>query len=194
MLKYEDFPKKCLKCKRSDLHLEKFQVGYRKMLTYSISSTRRSFREETTSSGYSIRIPVCKRCKKQFKAHMILSVLFRLFILINFLTLILTIIFTLVPPSLKFPLNILPFIITFIPTIILGAVIGIYPHKIRNYIELTESGPIIKDPDYKKEVDDYRTLRAVEDKLDINKIPCSNCGSLVRQDADFCLSCGKDLR
>ena len=64
----------------------------------------------------------------------------------------------------------------------------------RNYIQLTESGAYIKDPHYKKEVDDYKRLRAVEDRLDINKIPCPNCGYLMREDADFCLSCGKDLR
>jgi ribosomal protein S27AE len=34
----------------------------------------------------------------------------------------------------------------------------------------------------------------VEDENGINKIPCPKCGSLMRKDGDFCLSCGKDLR
>jgi ribosomal protein S27AE len=191
MLKYEDFPKKCIKCKRSDVPLEKFQFGYRKTLSHSISSSRRGFHEEKT---YSIRVPVCKKCKKQLKAFFILRYLFRVFILLSLFTLFISVLFTIVPPHVKFPINILPFISTFIPTVILGIIVGMYPHKIRNYIELTESGPIIKDPHYKKEVEDYKRVRVVEDKLDINKIACPNCGALMREDADFCLSCGKDLR
>jgi len=190
MLRYEDFPKKCLKCKRSDVPLEKFQFGYLKMLSFSFSSRT----ETKTYSGYSIRVPVCKTCKNQFKAFMILRVLFKIVRLLTLFALLLTLLFTFVPPPIKFPFNILPFTITFIPIVILAIIVRIYPHKIQNYIKLTESGAIIKDPIYKKEFDDYRTSRYIEDALDINKISCPYCDSLIRKDSDFCLSCGKDLR
>jgi hypothetical protein len=190
MLRYEDFPKKCIKCKRSDVPLEKFQFGYRKLQSYSYTRWIHS----KTYSGYSIRVPVCKKCKKQFKAHMILRLLFKIGGLITVFTFLITVLLIIVPPHVKFPFNILPFISTFIPTVILGIIDGVYPHKIQHYIELTESGPIIIDPDYNKEIGDYKRVRAVEDRLDINKITCPNCGALMREDADFCLSCGKDLR
>lgn len=192
MLRYEDFPKKCLKCKRSDLPLEKFKIGYVKVLRTQGRSFSGFHKSEYKS--YSVKFPVCRKCKIQFSRHLFAKKMFYIMILVDLFPLLLTLLFTFVSPPIKFPFNILPFTISFIITIIFAALIRIFPHKVKNYIEATENGVVIKDPDYEKEFQTFIMSRMVEDEFDINKIPCPKCGSLMMKDADFCLSCGKDLR
>jgi hypothetical protein len=192
MFEYEDFPKKCLKCKRSDVPLERFQAGY--VRSKYIQGGPASRVQVIEYNSYSVKFPVCRSYKIQFNRYLMAEKFFYTMICLNIPTFFITIIFTFVHPPINFPFNILPFTISFILTVILAILVRIYPHKIQNYIEATENGVILKDPIYEKEFYDYKMSRMVEDKLDINKIPCPKCGSLIRKDVDFCLSCGKDLR
>ncbi|MFX1234141.1 MAG: zinc-ribbon domain-containing protein [Promethearchaeota archaeon] len=194
MLRYEDFPKKCLKCRRSDVPLEKFQIGYvkGKLIDGGI------FSRTTTSiiSSYSTKFPVCRTCKRKFSTFLRLKQLFTVTFLLNFFTLLLFILFTFVPsiPHIKFPFNILPLATTLTVAFIFGILIKINPNNIQDYIVATENGIIIKDRDYEREVDEYKNSKLVDNIFNVNKKYCTNCGYLISSDADFCLSCGKDLR
>jgi len=194
MLKYEDFPKKCIKCKRTDVPLEKFQIGYVKGKYIQGSSTSRV--RTIATSSYSIKFPVCRTCKGQFSRFLRLRQLFHVILLINVFTLLLLILFTFVPaiPHIDLPFNILPFIISFSAAIIFAIIVRSSPNKIKNFIDATEKGVIIKDSSYETELVEHKKTRLIDDILEINKIPCPKCGTLMRKDADFCLSCGKDLR
>jgi hypothetical protein len=98
-------------------------------------------------------------------------------------------------PSLDFTLKILPISVHSALFIGVLVIVSKSPNKIQNYIIITKDGTVVlKDKLYEKEFNEYQILRKIEDELDINKFPCPKCGTLLRNDNEFCNKCGIDLR
>ena len=194
MTQYEDFPKKCLKCKKANVPLEKFQIAYvkKKYNKWGIFSRL----QEILYNSNVIKFPVCKKCKNKFERYRTVVSLFYVISLLNIPTLFISLFLVFNPNiTITFPFNILPFIISLTLAIIFGIIGSIDPNRISNYIEVMKDGSVvIKDPNYNKEMDDYRKVKLVEDELGIDQIYCPNCKSLISRDVDFCNFCGKDLR
>lgn len=194
MIRYEDFPKKCLKCKKTDISFEKFQIAianakYKKWGIFSRST-------EILYNSYSVKFPVCRNCKKKFERFRTTVSIFYFISILNIITFFITLFLIYYPNiNIRFPFNVSPFMISIILAVILGIIVRTHPHRIHNYIEITKNGKIlIKDPEYKKEFDEYKKMKLVEEELGINQISCPKCNSLIKKDADFCNFCGKDLR
>jgi len=192
MIKYENFPKKCLKCHKTDVPFEKFQIAYVKenFLKGNFFSRRKTILYQS----YSVKFPVCRSCKRKFRLYQtlkfIVGVLSLFYIIIIPITVILFF-----NPSLDFLLKILPISILTVLVSVFSIIVNKHPSRIHNYIEITKNGKVlIKEPLYEKEFNDYQIIKNIEDSFDINKFSCPKCGTLLRNDIDFCTQCGIDLR
>ena len=171
MIKYEDFPRKCLKCHNSNIPLERFPLAHVKekyLQGHIFSRVKR-----IAYSSFVVRFPVCKRCKKQFTRYRITRSILMISSLLYLLIIPLTIVF-LIYPNYSFQnttLNLLPLVILMLITVILTIIVRTHPHRIKKFITITKDGKVvIKDPSYEKEVYEYQAKKAIEDRLEINKI------------------------
>jgi len=198
----EQFPKKCIKCKRTDVDLEAFPI-------FKIKDSLLDFffGYSTNYRFVSVKIPVCKSCKEQFiKYHKIkdlasiFKVLFGLFLFLTvgfFVILIILGVFTFV--FIIFVLITIGFLFLFV---IFYIIKSNHPDKFSNYFDLkirgNEATLVINDPDYRQDIIEYTTSKIVEDLskkvLNIDIIYCPKCGSKQNKEVDFCLACGKELR
>lgn len=195
----DNFPKKCIKCKRTDVQLHEFSVSVSENLYRRYGS---KYRTRTFS------IPVCENCKSQFTRYVWFNG-FRKFI--NICTgvvlalLIFEIFFGLVFFDYYARSFLPPFLYCSIVFIILTIILYIielnHPHKIKNYVNLRMIGTVydaIKDPEYKHEVLNFLKTKIIKQaykkEFGINVIYCPWCGSKQDENALFCLDCGKDLR
>jgi len=195
-MKYEDFPNRCVKCNRADVPLIKFRTAFSFLESSSTSSIfSRSFRRREEWSTYSIAFPVCRKCKNKFRRYQVFRLIKNLLYFINIFTPIITINLVFFNPKVGFPFNISPLIFSVGLTVTLVLIYKYHPHRIRNYIEIDKGGRVlIKNPSYEEEIYKHKMVKDLENKYEINKVPCPKCGSLIRKDVDFCNSCGKDLR
>jgi len=197
----EQFPKRCIKCKRSDVEL----------VAFSITKTKSSRLDYITSSWSSrtaqARIPVCKSCKIQFINYRRFKKVVNLFknLFIGFL--ILTIIFFFIQGWDEI-LNSIFTIFIFLSVGFFVIFVFLYvndlnhPNRISNYVslEIGRSGTklIFKDPEYLQNMVDHAASTFIEEEvrkeLGIDIIYCPKCGSKQMRDVDFCLQCGKELR
>jgi predicted RNA-binding Zn-ribbon protein involved in translation (DUF1610 family) len=98
-------------------------------------------------------------------------------------------------PSIDFTFKILPISVFSALFLVFLVIVSKNSNKIQNYIEITKDGKVlIKDKLYEKEFYDYQVSKKIKDALDIDKFPCPKCGTLLRDDIDFCNTCGIDLR
>jgi len=194
MPQFEDFPKKCIKCKRTDVELHKF--------TYAKTKTKRKHSSKSYSTMYT-SFPVCSSCKQEFeKSYKVENVFenIKYISLISFLISIYLVIELLRGSSSGLIRGLL--IITASITII-G--IGLYvktkldPNRIRNYINLKKTGEVsITDKEFQQEVIEHivseKEEEALKKNIGVGMITCPKCGSQQLKSIDFCNACGKELR
>jgi len=196
----EQFPKRCIKCKRSDVDVVPFLITKTKQF---LSFFSRSTAYRTTYE----RVPVCEQCQAQFtrylKFHKIVNLFKILLISFIFLLAIFSIVYLFIN---KFLSTSLIFLILSIGTMIIFIILYIkdsnHPDRISNYVSLKINGNgsilFIKDPYYRQEIANHITSTIVKEeiqkKFNINIIYCPKCGSKQKKGTDFCLVCGKELR
>ena len=173
MTQFENFPKKCIKCKRSDIELHKFTYG----------RTKRKLSSKSSITRY-ISFPVCSSCRQAFeKSYKVENVFesMKYVSLISFLIAIYTGIELL--RGSTFWLISLILIITTSLTIISIALyvkIKVDPNRIRNYINLKKTGEVsIIDKKFQQEVVEHIVSEKEEEALKrikgIGMIICPKC-------------------
>ncbi|UCC19313.1 MAG: zinc ribbon domain-containing protein [Promethearchaeota archaeon] len=192
MTQFEDFPKICVKCKRSDLELYKFSYGRTKKKIGSSSYTTKF-----------ISFPVCSNCKQEFEKSYKIENLFDYFKYASIISTII-LIYT-VFEAFRGSTFWLIYVLMVITASIL--IIGIFlffrirldPNRVRNYIDLKKSGEIsIKDDKLKQDIEEH--LISEIEKEALRKITgegmiyCPKCGTEQPKGIDFCNKCGKELR
>lgn len=186
----ENFPKKCIMCKRTDVELSSYTVG--------VSKTK-GYRHQTTRTK-SFSVPVCEECKSLLNKRSYINLLQTC---IGLITLI-VFVFSIVPLVFKesyFIQLLIGGVVLLIINIILFIIKSTFTNNIKKYVKPTLSGTIydaIKDPEYKREMANFQKAKVVKDAIDkelgLNVMYCPRCGSQHKKDTDFCLKCGKDLR
>ncbi|MFX0005930.1 MAG: hypothetical protein ACFFA7_12425 [Promethearchaeota archaeon] len=185
-MKFEDFPKKCIKCKKSDVELHKF--------TYASSIGNRTI---------SFSFPVCSLCKPKFERSNKIENAFKTMRYITIISGIITIfmIIALISGFSSAGNNIILFIAAIITIIGLGLYITLMVdvYRIKHFFILKKSGEIIfKNKEYQQEIIDHVVEEELEKaeklKTGIGTIYCPKCGSQQIRGIDFCNNCGKELR
>ncbi len=192
---YEDFPKKCIKCKEQ-VDLEKFRYS---------RSRRPLFRNTTTT--YYVNFPVCNNCKNSFNSYLRLEnlsnwflyyggigsiILFIIALLLSFSGMIGT------SGNMLIFLSIILFVGSAIMSIIFNLLSRIHPGKISNFIKINKKGIVtLKDQDLQDEfsmVAEKNLIERIKGPDPSEAITCPKCNALQKSGADFCLNCGKNLR
>lgn len=192
MTQFEDFPKKCIKCKRSGLKLHKF--------TYA--RTKKKVGSKSYNTNY-ISFPVCSSCKLEFEKSYKIENAFGNIKYVSIISLLIAI--YMVVELLRgstFWLISLILIITTSLTIIgiaLYVKIKVDPNRIGNYINLKKTGEVsITDKEFQQEIVEHVVAKKEEEdfgrKTGIGIITCPKCGSQQLKSIDFCNICGKELR
>ncbi len=182
-----NFPKKCIKCKKTDVPLKEFVYA-------------RSIMSQRLKTAY-VKVPVCDTCKKELikyekrlKYFKYKYCLLCIFCISTFLPSAWTSYNPRITPTIIFGTIILS-IISGILTATLFILHIIFNRKnqdnINNYIEINMDGSIvIKDPEYRKEFEELaKSELSKEDEL----YNCPSCNTLVMIDMEFCHVCGMDL-
>jgi len=192
MSQFEEFPKICIKCKRTDLELHKF--------TYA--RTKKKVGSKIYNTNY-ISFPVCSQCKQDFEKSNKIENVFESFKYVSIVSFLIAIymIIELIRGS-TFWLISLILIITMsltITGIALFVKLKTDPNKIGNYINLKKSGEIsITDHELQQKIVEHVvTIKEEEDfrrKKGTGIIFCPKCGSEHIKGTDFCDKCGKELR
>jgi len=192
MTKFEDFPKKCIKCKRSDLELHKFTYG----------RTKRKVSSKSSITRY-VSFPVCSSCRQEFEKSYRVENVFNNMKYVSIISLFIAIymVIELLRGS-TFWLISLILIITTCLTIIgiaLYVKIKVDPNRIAKYINLKKTGEVsITDKELQQEIVDHIVSEKEEEALKrttgIGMITCPKCGSQQLKGIDFCNNCGKELR
>ncbi|MFW9828903.1 MAG: hypothetical protein ACFFEY_15040 [Candidatus Thorarchaeota archaeon] len=188
-----EFPQKCIKCKRTDLPLNKFVYA-------------RSVMSRYIKTRY-IKIPVCDNCEKDFmKYEKILKYLRLKYCLmcIFTITLFLTLAWIISAPYLNGMIILTVFVISIISGVLTLILLVIHLNlyykntgRINKYIEIKMDGSIlIKDPEYRKEYEEFLAFRAESSKEESqeNTFYCPKCHRPQKRGTLFCKNCGKDLR
>ena len=191
MTQFEDFPKICIKCKRSDIELFKF--------THSATNIKGKHKYSTVN----IRFPVCSSCKQEFERWKKIVDAFQSMKHTSFISLFVAIFLGYeIFHGILSGLFVVLFFITLILTIIgivLFIITKIHPNKISNYINLKKTGEVnIKDKELQKEIAEYavskKGMQILKEVMGVSMIICPKCGSHQQNGIDFCSMCGKELR
>ncbi|MFX1374991.1 MAG: zinc ribbon domain-containing protein [Promethearchaeota archaeon] len=189
----ENFPKKCIVCKETNVDLIALAVSVSKVRGGIISK-----QQKITTQTY--EVPVCKNCVKMLARRDYLKELQICIGLITFIIFLISIVSLMDEGSyLEKLLTIaIVLIIINIPLFFIKPYIS---ENIKNYVKLKFNDTLynaIVDPEYKQDIDNFLKERviieAVEKELSVNIMFCPKCGSKQKKDSDFCLECGKDLR
>ena len=185
-MSFDKFPKKCIKCEKSDGELHKF--------TYAILKGGRTL---------SISFPVCSICKPKFdrtykietafrsiRRYFIISGIVAIFIIVLIISGITFILFDSIL-TVTIGLSIIG--------LIFYLILAVNPYRIKNFIVLKKSGEFrIKNTAYQQEFVEQVIKEEVEKaekvRTGVGMIFCPKCGSKQIKGIDFCNNCGKELR
>ncbi|MHA2008927.1 MAG: hypothetical protein ACXABO_12260 [Promethearchaeota archaeon] len=191
-MKFEAFPNKCIKCKRSDIELQKF----------SYARTKRKRSSKSSSTVY-LSFPVCSSCFQDFEKSSRIENLFesiRFYSIISFVIAIFLGIDIVMRSTSGFTIVLLT-ITAFITIVGFGLYfkLKLDPNRIKKYINLKKTGEVvIKDKEFQKEVVDHivlnKEVEALKRATGLGMIYCPKCGSQQLKGVDYCKNCGKELR
>jgi uncharacterized protein (DUF983 family) len=184
MIRYEDFPEICIKCKRTDVSLKPFKLSK----TRGLKNFRISY----------IKVPVCERCEREFNAYISFMKKTRNMFEIGFIILIFAWLFGILWVTGLNPIFIQ---VTFLVTAIIILLYSIvrylislsHPHRIKRFFNIRMDNTLyLKNSEYATKFEDYQNKMQVLEEQKI--IYCPKCGNPNLEGKDYCNKCGRELR
>ncbi|MFX0098989.1 MAG: zinc-ribbon domain-containing protein [Candidatus Hodarchaeota archaeon] len=192
MATFNDYPRKCVKCKRDDVEVHEFK--HRKSSGTEFSSSHTTF---------SITFPVCDGCEQEFKEYLKVKDKATTFMYAGLCMFIPGAIIGALVLTVNKGLMIVQYIVIAAMAVLLGISLFFFiasknhPHRIGKFIELTKDGRvIIQDEKLREEVTEAAVQKMLEKSVGPTKeetVYCPWCGKPTKKGTRFCLACGKDL-
>ena len=192
----EFLPKICIKCKRKDTDIKEFNYVITKKSFASFFSRSKSF------SNIELKLPVCDSCSRDLKKFNKYHNYYEGTKYYIYCSLLIAVFFgyAMITYS-SFEVWVFPVIFSgyVLISFILGIIIIIRftsSDRIEKLIKLVGKNQVeIKDQEFLTEVKTKLNSKIVESfETEDKEIFCPKCGAKESSKADFCNSCGKDLR